>query len=75
MNLYVRKSRSGHHGLQERAGALRGRWVASLVVAVVAVSGCEASSGPGGSAGQKSLLPNRDVDKQVDAVIKDFRNE
>lgn len=49
---------------------------AALLLAVLpAIAGCEAARGPASSGGQDAPKPSRDIDQQVDAVIKDFKNE
>jgi hypothetical protein len=44
-------------------------------IAGTGVAGCEAARGPTSSGGQNAPKPSRDIDQQVDAVIKDFKNE
>jgi len=51
------------------------RWAWFLgLLAVVALAGCD-SSGGGSAGGQAEKKQSRDVGEQVDAVIKDFKNE
>ena len=49
--------------------------VAFLLAVLPAIAGCEAARGPASSADHDATKPSRDVDHQVDAVIKDFKNE
>jgi len=49
--------------------------VAFLLAVLPAIAGCEAARGPASSAGHDATKPSRDIDHQVDAVIKDFKNE
>ncbi len=50
------------------------RWAWMLgLLAVVAIAGCEAGAGLAG--GQAEKKPSKDVGEQVDAVMKDFKNE
>ena len=51
----------------------RWAWFLGLIV-VVSLAGCEAGGG-GSAGGQAEKKQSRDVDTQVDAVIKDFKNE
>ena len=51
------------------------RWAWFLaLLAVVTLAGCD-SSGGGSAGGQAEKKQSRDVGEQVDAVIKDFKNE
>ena len=50
-------------------------WLAIEGVALLAVAGCDASNDGAAKTGANSQKPTRDVDQQVDAVMKDFKNE
>lgn len=51
------------------------RWAWFLgVLAFAVLAGCEAGGG-GSAGGQAEKKQSRDIDTQVDAVIKDFKNE
>jgi len=39
------------------------------------LAGCGDLAGGGSAGSQKDAKPSRDVDQQVDAVMKDFKNE
>lgn len=50
-------------------------WVVIVAAAMSAVAGCADPSGTGAAGGPKEPKPSRDVGDQVDAVMKDFKNE
>lgn len=57
-------------------GAVCTRWCLPIVLlaGVVAAVGCDAT-GTAGTAGKPAEKQSRDVGEQVDAVMKDFKNE
>lgn len=59
-----------------RTVSLTGGSVAAVVLLLplVTASGCADPTGVGSSQSQKDK-PSRDVDAQVDAAVKDFKNE
>lgn len=50
-------------------------WVVIVAAALSAVAGCADSTGTGAAGGPQDPKPSRDVGDQVDAVMKDFKNE
>ncbi|NBT14537.1 MAG: hypothetical protein EBS56_13330 [Planctomycetia bacterium] len=63
-------------GLTGDPGAVCTRWCLPmlLLAGVVAAVGCDAT-GTTGTAGKPAEKQSRDVGEQVDAVMKDFKNE
>jgi hypothetical protein len=49
--------------------------IAIVPLVVIATAGCSDLGGGGTAGSQKDGKPSRDVDEQVDAVMKDFKNE
>lgn len=54
----------------------RNAWRCVAIMSLLAaVTGCSDLTGAGAAAGRQDEKPSRNVDQQVDAVMKDFRNE
>ena len=49
--------------------------VSAVVLAGLVTAGCAGPTGGGSASGQQEAKPSRDLDEQVDAAVKDFKNE
>jgi len=58
----------------DRIGPRLSFCLSAIGLAVVATAGCDAT-GVGGAASKPAEKQSRDVGEQVDAVMKDFKNE
>jgi len=63
-----------------RVPAIRSRLRTGCRLAVIAAvlvlaAGCDATGKPSSPAGEGTSKPTRDLDKQVDSVMQDFKNE
>jgi hypothetical protein len=74
--LYSSGRRGQHEPGTDENPVGRNAWRCVAIMSLLAaVTGCSDLTGAGAAAGRQDEKPSRNVDQQVDAVMKDFRNE